>query len=413
MQIVVDIIQEFLNGQGITGRTEHIIELLISLVIILIVCFIVNFITKKILLKAISKILAKTKTKWDDVLLEKKVFDSLAHIAPALVIIYAAPAILQNFQGWIPLTLRLGEAYIVGVIMMVIVGFLNALEHLLKHSDTFKDKPIASYFQLAKIINYSICGVLILSIVLDVSPLYFLSAFGAVSAIVLLIFKDTILGFVASIQLSANNMVNVGDWVQMDKYGADGDIIMITLNTVKVRNWDNTITTIPTYAFVSDSFKNWRGMQDSGGRRISRAIHIDIHSIQFMSEEKLSKLNSIQLVAGFLGSKKTEIDDHNNEQGIDKNQAINGRNMSNVGIFRIYIEQYLRNHSEIRKDMTLMVRQMPPDEKGLPLQVYCFTNTVEWIEYERIQADIFDHILAATSDFGLKVFQNWNGQIAS
>src|SRR5690606_24553748 len=276
-------------------------------------------------------------------------------------------------------------------------------------SPVFKNKPIASYFQLTRIIIYIAAGILVLSVLLGRSPVYFLGAFGAMTAILLLIFKDTILGLVASVQISTNDMIRVGDWVEMPKYNADGDVIAINLNTVKIKNWDKTITTVPTYYFISDSFKNWRGMQESGGRRIKRAIYINQSSVKFVDIALREKFKTFHLIKDFVNKRQVEIEQFNKEMGIDNNVLINGRRMTNIGVFRFYVEAYLKNHTAIRQDMSLMVRQLTPTEFGLPIEVYCFTNTIAWVAYEAIQSDIFDHLLAAARHFDLAVFQSPRG----
>jgi len=288
---------------------------------------------------------------------------------------------------------------------MVFISFFNALEYYFSNSKKFKDKPIESYFQLAKLIAYFIAGIFILSVLLGKSPIYLLSAFGAMTAIIMLIFKDTILGFVASIQIAANDMLRVDDWLEMSKYGADGDVIKITLNTVKVRNWDKTITTIPTYALVSESFKNWRGMEDTGARRIKRHIYIRPKSIEFVDVKMLDKFRHFQLLESYIIERQKEIEEYNSINNTDKKETINGRNLTNIGVFRKYGELYLLNHKEVNNDLTLMVRQLQSNQYGLPLEIYCFANTTEWVEYENIQSDIMDHLLASAESFGLEVYE--------
>ena len=391
---------------------EHIIQyiaLSVDVLILLTLSFLAYFIAKKLLFRAIKSTVKHSQTKWDDILLEKKVFNTVAHIVPAIIIQVAAPYIFTEFPKVVPVILLVTNIYIIVVLMVLVISFLGAVRQILGESAIFKDKPIDSYFQLGKIIIYIVGGILILSAVLNRSPFGILTAFGAMAAILMFVFKDTILGLVASVQLSANDMVRVGDWVEMPKYGADGDVMQITLNTVKIQNWDNTISTIPTYAFISDSFNNWRAMQESGGRRIKRSLNIKISSIQFCTKERLNKYMKFQTIADFIMQKANEIEKYNQEHNFDKSQLINGRHLTNVGIFREYAEAWLRNNPNITQNMTLMVRQLSPTELGLPIEIYCFTNTTEWIQYERIQADIFDHLLAAAPQFDLEVFQNPSG----
>lgn len=402
-------ISDWLLEKGIPVHIVQYIALSIDVLILLILSFIAYFIAKKLLLRAIKLIVKRSKTRWDDILLEKKVFNTVAHIVPAIIIQVTAPYIFSEFPKVIPLILQVTNIYIIAVLMVLVISFLSAVRQILGESEIFKDKPIDSYFQLGKIIIYIVGGILILSVALNRSPSGVLTAFGAMAAILMFVFKDTILGLVASVQLSANDMVRVGDWVEMPKYGADGDVMQITLNTVKVQNWDKTISTIPTYAFISDSFKNWRAMQESGGRRIKRSLNIKISSIKFCTKEMLNKYMKFQTIADFIKQKADEIEKYNQEHNFDKTQLINGRHLTNVGIFRQYAEAWLRDNPNIKKSMTLMVRQLRPTELGLPIEIYCFTKTTEWIQYERIQADIFDHLLAAAPQFDLEVFQNPSG----
>lgn len=400
---------DWLLEKGMPDQIVQYIALSIDVLILLILSFIAYFIAKKLLLRAIKLIVKRSKTRWDDILLEKKVFNTVAHIVPAIIIQVVAPYIFSEFPKVIPVILLVTNIYIIAVLMVLAISFLSAVRQILKESAIFKDKPIDSYFQLGKIIIYIVGGILLLSVALNRSPLGILTAFGAMAAILMFVFKDTILGLVASVQLSANDMVQVGDWVEMPKYGADGDVVHITLNTVKVQNWDKTISTIPTYAFISDSFKNWRAMQESGGRRIKRSLNIKVSSIRFCTKEMLNKYMKFQTIADFIKQKAEEIEKYNQEHNFDKSQLINGRHLTNVGIFREYAEAWLRNNPNINQNMTLMVRQLRPTELGLPIEIYCFTNTTEWIQYERIQADIFDHMLAAAPQFDLEVFQNPTG----
>ncbi len=326
-----------------------------------------------------------------------------------MLVRYFAELILKDFENLLPLVLKLTDSYLILAGTMIIMAFLKTAEYSLSKSAVFIDKPLASYFQLLRMIIYIATGILILSVLLGKSPIYFLSAFGAMTAIILLIFKDTILGLVASIQISSNDMVRVGDWVEMPKFNADGDVIAINLNTVKVKNWDKTITTIPTFYFITDSFKNWRGMQESGGRRIKRSLSINISSIRFVDVETREKYKKYYLIGDYITERQKEIEEFNTEHNFDTDILINGRRMTNIGVFRIYVESYLLIHPKIRKDMTLLVRQLSIEDQGVPLEIYCFTNTVAWAEYETIQADLFDHLLAAASYFGLEIFQQPSG----
>ena len=400
---------DWLIGLGVEEASTMYFKLVMLLSMLFIISYITHLIVKKILIRSIRSAIKKTKTVWDDALVENKVFISLSHIAPAIVIYLTAPYVFEDFAGAIPYVFRLVNAYISIVLMIVIINFLNTLKHYSKHTKLFKDNPLDSYFQLVKIAIYIIGGIIILSFLLNKSPLYFFSALGAMTVVLLLIFKDTLMGFVASIQLSANDMIQIGDWVSMPKYGADGDVIEMNLTTIKIQNWDKTITTIPTYAFISESFKNWRGMSESGGRRIKRSLNIKISSIKFCTPEMLEQFKKFQLIKDYIEEKSDKIEEYNKENKIDKSYLINGRHLTNIGVFRVYIEAYVKNNPDINLSMTCMVRQLLPTEKGLPIEIYTFSNRQEWVTYEGIMSDMFDHLIAAVPEFELEVFQNPTG----
>ena len=381
--------------------------LLTALVFLLIISF---YVTKKFIIGYIYRVVEKSRIKWDDLLADHQVFNNLAHIVPAVFVRILAPSIFDDFGLVLPLVIKLTDIYLIVVGMTIVFAFLRVVEFAVSSLPEFKGKPLNSYFQLIRIILYIATGIVVLSEILNKSPFYFLSAFGAMTAILLLVFKDTILGLVASIQMSSNDMVKVGDWVEMPKFNADGDVIAINLNTVKVQNWDRTITTIPTYYFITDSFKNWRGMEQSGGRRIKRSIYIDIHSVKFVDSESRACLKEIHLIKEYLSIRQKEIEDYNTQNNINTSVLINGRRMTNIGVFRKYIEFYLKTHPQIRKDMTTMVRQLAPDNKGVPLEIYCFTNTTAWLEYETIQSDIFDHLFSSAKFFEIEIFQIPSGK---
>ena len=394
------------------GLAENIatgIQFLVELLVLVLLCFIADKIAKKIFVRIVTTIVKRTSFVWDDILLENKVFDRLAHLAPALVVQATATYVFEDFQDFIPFVKRIADAYMVGVMLMVVISIFNTLEHYFKQTESLKDKPIDSYFQLAKLVSYFVFGVLIIAKIFNKDPQGILTAMGALTAVSMLVFKDTILGFVASIQLSANDMIRVGDWVSMPKYGADGDVIKITLNTVKVQNWDKTISTIPTYSFVSDSFKNWRGMAEAGGRRIKRSIVLKSGSVQFCDAEMVSKFKNYALIKGYLDTKVEEINKYNEQGEYDKSFLINGRHLTNIGVFRVYTEAYIKSLNSIHPDLTCMVFQSEATEFGIPIQVYCFTKTTEWGEYEEVQSDIFDHLYASAPEFGLEVFQQPSG----
>jgi miniconductance mechanosensitive channel len=395
---------------GVADYLAVYFRLLIFLLLLVLVCGFLFLITKKIIHYYVYGFFKKTDITWDDVLVENRVFDNVAHIVPSLLVLYAVPNIFSDFPKIVPFLIKLIDAYLILVGSTVLFALLKVAEYGLAANATFKDKPISSYFQLIRIIFYIVILILVLSIMLNKSPIYFLSAFGAMTAILLLIFKDTILGLVASVQMSANDMVRVGDWVEMHKFNADGEVLAINLNTVKVQNWDKTITNIPTYYFITDSFKNWRGMVQSGGRRIKRALYIDAHSVKFVDPDTREEYKKFYLLKDFVGQRQKEIEEYNKTHDFDPNILINGRRMTNIGVFRKYVELYLQRHPHIRKDMTIMVRQLAAESKGIPIEIYCFTNTTAWHEYENIQADVFDHLFSTTKFFDLEIFQEPSGR---
>jgi miniconductance mechanosensitive channel len=403
------IIYQWLLDFGLAESIANQVQFILEVLVLILLCFLADRIAKKVFVRIITVLVKRTKFEWDDVLLENKVFDRLAHLAPALVVQASAAYVFEDFQEFIPFVIRMADAYMIGVGLMVVISVFNTLDHYFKQSETLKDKPIDSYFQLARMVVYFIGGVLIVAQVFDKDPKGILTAMGALTAVSMLVFKDTILGFVASIQLSANDMIRVGDWVSMPKYGADGDVIKITLNTVKVQNWDKTISTIPTYSFVSDSFKNWRGMAEAGGRRIKRSVVLKSGSVKFCDETMVAKFENYALLKPYLSSKVEEIQKFNESGNFDKSFLINGRHLTNIGVFRAYTEAYIKSLEGIHPDLTLMVFQKEATEFGVPIEVYCFTKTTEWGEYENLQSDIFDHLYAAAPEFGLEVFQQPSG----
>lgn len=398
-------LETLLSDLGFATNWIPLVRLLIGIVAVLLAATIAYLITKRFVLQIINSFFRKTSFSWDDILAERQTFNNLAHIIPAIIIRMSIPFVFIDYPAVQPFMLKIADVYILIATTLIAISFLKAIESVLSHSPVFANKPIASYFQLVRILLYIAIFIIILSVLVGRSPMYFLTAFGAMTAILLLIFKDTILGLVASVQISSNDVVRVGDWVEMPKFNADGDVIAINLNTVKVRNWDKTITAIPTFYFITDSFKNWRGMQESGGRRIKRSILLNVRSIKFVNPETRERFKKYTLINEYVTERQKQIEDHNTTFGVDTSQLINGRRMTNIGVFRNYIERYLKQHPGIRQDMTVMVRQMPSDDRGLPIEIYCFTNTIYWIEYESIQSDIFDHLFAAASWFDLELFQ--------
>ncbi len=402
---MLELYKNWLSARELSAGSVDFIYWLSLVLAVVILAWLCNYIAKKFLLRAISYFIKRSETTWDDALQERRVFARLSHLAPALVIYLSAPLFLPIQQ----IIERLSMAYMIIAGVLVLNSFLNAVVDIYRTFEISRQRPIKGYIQVAKIIIFIFVGVIIISVLMDRSPWLLLSGLGAMTAVILLIFKDSILGLVASVQLSQNDMVRIGDWIEMPKYGADGDVIDVTLNTVKVQNWDKTITTIPAYALVSDSFKNWRGMSESGGRRIKRAIYIDMNSVKFCTKEMLDRFEKYQLIKSYIKSKRVEIANYNRDHFIDTSELVNGRNLTNIGTFRAYIAAYLKNHPKINNDMTFLIRHLSPGQYGLPIEVYVFSNDQVWANYEAIQADIFDHILAVIPKFDLRVFQNPTG----
>ncbi|MCY1634370.1 mechanosensitive ion channel family protein [Marinifilum sp. D737] len=396
-------LKNWLINEGISEYWAALLQSVIAAVVVILIAWLSDYIAKKILIAFITRVVRKTKTHWDDILLERKVFNKISHFAPA-IIIYSSASLIDH-QLWSNIIENGAYVYMVVLAIMLLDTFLSASNDIYNTMPVSKTRPIKGYIQIVKIFFYALGIIAIIAVLFDRNPLTIIAGMGAFAAVILLIFKDTILGFVASIQLSANKMVNIGDWITMPSKGADGTVIDISLNTVKVQNWDKTISTIPTYALVSESFNNWKGMEESGGRRIKRHLNIDVKSIHFLSEEDINKFEQINLIQDYMKEKKEEIQSSNPEGEIPVNQ----RRLTNVGTFRKYIEAYLQNHPKIHKDMTFLVRQLQPSEKGLPIEIYVFSNDQAWANYEAIQADIFDHIFAIVPEFNLKVFQNPTG----
>ena len=405
-------IEEFQNFMAALGLGEMQILIVsrgVALLAVALVAYIANFIAKKIIVRVMIGVVSRSKTDWDDPLVERGVFTKLSHLAPALVIGATASTAFKGSQALIELAKRAADVYMLIIVILVVNALLDAVNDVYQKFEVSKRVPIRTYTQVIKIGVSVAALIFVLSIVMDKEPWVFLSGIGALTAVLLLVFKDTLLGFVASIQLVAHDMLRPGDWIEMPNFGADGDVTEITLNTVKVQNWDKTITTIPTYALISDSFKNWRGMSESGGRRIKRSVHIDVNSIKFSTPEMIEKFSKIEMLRDYIERKQQELSDHNRRKGIDESVLVNGRRMTNVGTFRVYLIEYLRRHPKIHNEMTFLVRQLQPTDKGLPIEIYVFSNDQRWVQYEDVQADIFDHIFAALPEFGLRPFQDTTG----
>ncbi|HKK61779.1 MAG TPA: mechanosensitive ion channel domain-containing protein [Bacteroidales bacterium] len=400
--------QELLKDIGLSDKSAIMLENLTVLLVIFLLAFLADRVTKKILVVVIQTAVKKTKTEFDDILFKKKVFSRLAHVAPALVI-NATVIYFVDIEGLANFIRLLTNLYIIFVTALVVDALLGALHEIYLQLPISRGRNIKGYLQLLRIMAYIIAALVAISVLTEKEIGNLLAGLGAFAAVLMLVFKDTILGLVASIQIAGNDMVTVGDWISMPDHGADGDVIDISLNTVKVQNWDKTISTIPTYALVSESFTNWRGMEKSGGRRIKRSINIDMKSIKFVDKTMLEKYRRIHVLQDYIDKKEKEIEEYNKKIGADENNLINGRRMTNFGTFRKYLEIYLNNHPMVNKKMTFMIRHLQPTDKGIPLEIYVFSTDIRWPYYEAIQADIFDHILAVVPEFGLRVFQNPTG----
>jgi len=399
------VIYDYLIALNIPEKTAVYLNMLGLLVGLLIVIFVVDFVIRKILLGAFSKFAERSKTNFDDLLVQNKAPRNIAHIIPLIIAIGFIPGIFSDFPYVENIVEKGLLVFAVFAILWLVKSLFHTLRDYLKTLERFRDKPIDSYIQVFMIFVW-LGGILsAFAIITGIPFLRFLTGLGAISAVVILVFKDTILGFVASIQVSINDMVRIGDWITFEKYGADGDVIEITLATVKVQNFDKTITTIPTYALISDSFKNWRGMTESGGRRIKRALIIKQESISFLNPKDAEKLKKIQLLTSYIDTRQEDIGSFNAENDIDKSLLINGRNLTNIGVFRKYIDTYLKNHSAINKDMMIMARQLAPTAQGIPMEIYVFSSDKRWENYEYIMSDIFDHLIAALPYFNLEVFE--------
>jgi miniconductance mechanosensitive channel len=405
----MEALKDWLVQRGLDTEQVEIVNMLAGAGLLLLAAIVAHFLTKVIVRRLVKTAVRRSKTTWDDALVEAKVFSRLAHLVPGVIIQSAAPTVFAATPKLASAVSTATFVYMTVMGMLVIGAGLNAVVTIYRNTSASRRVPIKTFVQVAKLIVYCMGGLAILAIFLGKSPLVLVSGFGAFTAVIGLIFKDSILGLAAGIQISANDMVRRGDWISMPDHGADGDVLEVSLTTVKVQNWDKTITTIPSYALVAESFRNWRGMEESGGRRIKRAVNIDVTSIRFCDKEMLERFKRIKFISEYVEHKHEELRQYNAEHADDDTLLVNGRHMTNVGTFRAYLEAYLRHHPKVHKNMTFLVRQLPPSERGLPIEIYVFSNDQAWASYESIQADIFDHILAVIPLFDLRVFQSPTG----
>lgn len=381
------------------------ISLIVNILILCILSYIIYIIFRLVLISSMAIVAKKTKTKFDDLLVSNQTAKYIAYLIPFLFIYKSVPIILEKYDYWEAIFGKVVGVYIVLLSLWIVRSVLKAMSDFLKEQPRFSDKPIDSYIQVIMIVLWIFSGGEIISEIFDINKNTLLGVLGAISAIIILIFRDTILGFVASVQVSLNDMVRIGDWITFDKFGADGDVIEINLATVKVRNFDNTTTTIPTYSLISDSFRNWRGMLKSDGRRIKRHILVKAKSIRFLNEDELNKMKKIQLISNYIESRQLEINKYNKTFNVDKTLPINGRNLTNFGLFRKYITNYLENYPGINKNMILICRQLQPTSQGIPLEIYAFSKDQRFEQYEYLMADIFDHIISSIAYFDLEIYE--------
>ena len=399
-----------LRKWGIEDTLASYTSLAINILILSVLSYCIFFAFRFLLVTVMAIVAKKTRTKFDDLLISNKTAKYISHLIPLLFISKSVPIILNDFVYWESLFGNLLGVYIILLVLWIVRTIFNALRDYLKLKPEYSDKPIDSYIQVIMIVLWMIGLTVIVSELFNIKANTLFTTLGAVSAIIILIFRDIILGFVASVQVSLNDMVRIGDWITFDKFGADGDVIEINLATVKVRNFDNTTTTIPTYSLISDSFRNWRGMLNSDGRRIKRHLLIKAKSIHFLTEEELAKMKKIQLISKYVEQRQIEIDKFNSYHQVDKSLPINGRNLTNFGLFRKYITCYLENYPSLNKDMILLCRQLQPTAQGIPLEIYTFTKDKKFENYEYIMSDIFDHIIAAIGFFDLEIFELSTGK---
>jgi miniconductance mechanosensitive channel len=380
-------------------------NLFVNLLVLMVLAYAIDYLAKKILIIGLAIVATYTKSTFDDFLVANKTAKYIAHLVPLYYISIKIPIVLDDFVYWENLFGKSVKIFIIILSLYIVRSVFNSLKDYLKTLPKYNDKPIDSYIQVIMIVLWIYALLSIILLLFDTKKSALLTAFGSISALIILVFRDTILGFVASIQVTVNDMVRIGDWITVDKFGADGEVEEINLATVKVRNFDNTTSTIPTYSLISDSFRNWRGMINSDGRRIKRHVLIKGATVRFVTNEELESFKRIQFVSSYIDKKKLDIDKFNMANNIDKSLNVNGRNMTNLGLFRKYIQKYIETHPGINKDMHLLVRHLQPTEKGIPLEIYCFSKDKKWENYEYIMADIFDHIIASVPYFDLELFE--------
>ncbi|MDO4165588.1 MAG: mechanosensitive ion channel [Bacteroides sp.] len=403
-------LDRLLISWGMSPSLADLLDQFIAFAIVLIIAYAADFICRKILLRFVSHLVSKTKATWDDIVFDRKVMIHLSRVvAPIIITLLTPTAFADTSSSTLDIIVRICQVYILVSVINFINSFLKAVYSVYSEKEQLRDRPLKGLLQTAQIALWFIGAIIIVAILINKSPFSLLAGLGASAAVLMLVFKDSIMGFVSGVQLSANDMLKVGDWINMPKYGANGIVIEVTLITVKVRNWDNTITTIPPYLLVSDSFQNWRGMFESGGRRVMRSINIDMTSVKFCTPEMLERYRKISLLKDYIDETEQVLNAYNEENHIDNSVLVNGRRQTNLGVFRAYLLAYLKSLPVVNTDLHCMVRQLQPTEHGIPLELYFFSRIKEWIPYEGVQSDVFDHVLAIVPEFDLRVFQTPSG----
>ena len=401
-------IDQLLIEWGVSPDTAILIDEAIAFALILLMAFAADALCRKVLLKVIARIVKQTKATWDDILFDHSVLVHLSRMVAPVIIYLCIPVAFAGSTA-MAFIQRLCLIFIIVTFLSFVNSFLKAAYSVYSEMESLRGKPLKGLLQTLQVLLWFIGGIVVVSILIGKSPLALLAGLGASAAILMLVFKDSIMGVVSGVQLSANDMLRVGDWITMPKYGANGYVIEVTLNTVKVRNFDNTITTIPPYLLVSDSFQNWRGMRESGGRRVKRSINIDMTSVRFCTPEMLEKFRKISLLKDYIDRTEEVVRVYNEENHIDNEVLVNGRRQTNLGVFRAYLTAYLKSLPVVNTELNCMVRHLQPTDHGLPVELYFFSNVKDWIPYEAVQADVFDHVLAIIPEFGLRVFQSPSG----
>lgn len=404
-------IDELLISWGMSPSLADMLDQFIAFAIILIIAFLADAVCRKILLEVVARLVKQTRATWDDIIFDRKVMIHLSRmVAPIIIYVFIPVAFAETSPSTMAFIQRVCLIYVIIAFLSFVNSLLKAVYTVYSEKEHLRNRPLKGMLQTVQVILWFVGGIIVVSILINKSPVSLLAGLGASAAILMLVFKDSIMGFVSGVQLSANDMLKVGDWIAMPKYGADGTVIEVSLNTVKVRNWDNTITTIPPYLLVSDSFQNWRGMQESGGRRVKRSINIDMTSVRFCTPEMLAKYRKIRLLKDYVEQTEQVITDYNREHDIDNSILVNGRRQTNLGVFRAYLTAYLKSRPDINQNLTCMVRQLQPTDHGIPMELYFFSAIKDWVPYEGVQADVFDHVLAIIPEFDLQVFQSPSGR---